>query len=461
MTNRQQHSIQKVILQLDIQGQQESVFPLQNELKALVVDQAEGEWNDLFDQVVSPAQTLRIPKLEIDLGKVSKRDFKKILLKKLETRIQQITAEAKIFKTTNNHFFSTEQSDSTGFNLINHSQKDSDLFLYFLEKGTFPWWARKVEWASWQKALIQQLSSVNTSFPLDKTRELLAQNQECCDRLYWQFSKAFLTKLLPILEETLSETAKKVLLTTYKKSKLTIETVNTQKRLEKFLSALRSKKTTLVVVENEISDLGQNNLTIPKVQQQFGSLGNSVIKPALVSENHTSPSVEDYYYIDNAGLVIILPFAAHIFEEMGYLKSDKQFKTSKKQIKAIHLLQYMAYGANDYQEHELLFNKLICGWELDQPIPKKSNITKKEKQQADDFLKEIIEQWGAMKNMSPAGLRSNFLARKGKLSFMNNHWLLQIESMAFDPFLLNKLPWTISIIKNKWMTKRIHVEWNN
>jgi hypothetical protein len=50
------------------------------------------------------------------------------------------------------------------------------------------------------------------------------------------------------------------------------------------------------------------------------------------------------------------------------------------------------------------------------------------------------------------------LQRAGKLSRVDDGWLLQIEQKGVD-VLLSYLPWGIGLIKLPWMTELLYVEW--
>ncbi|MEM7373506.1 MAG: contractile injection system tape measure protein [Bacteroidota bacterium] len=165
------------------------------------------------------------------------------------------------------------------------------------------------------------------------------------------------------------------------------------------------------------------------------------------------------YYLSNAGLALILNCVPLLWQELGYLGPDRLFVSPECQERAIHLLQFMGTGETAFSEHELVLNKLVCGFPIEDPIRRSVDLTVFETESAETFLQQLIDEWGALKQTSPNGLRHNFLIRNGKLSEKHNHWLLQVEKAGYDPFLLNRLPWTLSIVKCRWMPKRLQVEW--
>jgi hypothetical protein len=55
-----------------------------------------------------------------------------------------------------------------------------------------------------------------------------------------------------------------------------------------------------------------------------------------------------------------------------------------------------------------------------------------------------------LKDTSTEGLQHLFLQRRGKLQWVNNEWVLQVEQKPWD-VLLQHLPWKISPVKLPWL----------
>jgi hypothetical protein len=161
--------------------------------------------------------------------------------------------------------------------------------------------------------------------------------------------------------------------------------------------------------------------------------------------------------IYNAGLALIWPFVGTLFTKLGYIK-DKAFIDKSNQFRAVHLLQYIIDGGDTSPEFVLVFNKLICGIPLSDPLDMFVTLTKEEKHQGDQFLESIKVKWKEMKNTSLDTFRDSFLKRGGTLTFDGKNWKLQVESKPID-VLLRKLPWGISLIKFHWIDYIIFVEW--
>ncbi|MCG8700555.1 MAG: hypothetical protein MI922_21045, partial [Bacteroidales bacterium] len=182
--------------------------------------------------------------------------------------------------------------------------------------------------------------------------------------------------------------------------------------------------------------------------------GDSIKESYQVENNYDLNEL----YISNSGLVIIHPFLQSLFNEIGLL-SGKDFKNRDSQVRAVHLLQFIANSGDKSPENELVFNKLMCGMPLDMPIEKEIDLLDSEKEQAKIMLKSAIMHWKALKSTSIDGLRDGFFMRDGRLVKKPQGWFLTVEKKTID-ILMNTLPWTISVIKFPWRKDMIHVEWN-
>jgi hypothetical protein len=162
--------------------------------------------------------------------------------------------------------------------------------------------------------------------------------------------------------------------------------------------------------------------------------------------------------VKNAGVVLINPFLQPLFEEFGLL-SDKKFVDKSRQIKAIQLLHYLATYQLTFEEDEIAFYKILCGLNPDEPVFSSGKLTRKEKKACQELLRDVVSHWEALKNTSPEVLQEAFLQRNGRLSLENNHYRLTVDKNSID-VLLQRLPWSIGIIKLPWIDKLIAVNWD-
>lgn len=164
-------------------------------------------------------------------------------------------------------------------------------------------------------------------------------------------------------------------------------------------------------------------------------------------------------YIGNAGLVLLTPWFPQLFQ-LQKLTEGKTFVHKEAQIKAIFLLQALLYPAADkeYEEQELLLNKLFTAYPVGEPLPRSLDINKSERNLLDSLLQGVLKNWEATKNTSVESFIHTFLIHEGYLVEEDTRWLLTVPKKGVD-ILLTKLPWGFSIIKYPWMEKMIAVEW--
>ena len=161
-------------------------------------------------------------------------------------------------------------------------------------------------------------------------------------------------------------------------------------------------------------------------------------------------------YVKNAGIILFHPFLPSLFKNLGWVHENKYIHTIVR-MKALQLLGVLS--GNDYfTEHNLVLNKVLCGMDVNDPVPKEDLLNEHEKEEANKLLKSVLEHWKALKKTSLVGLIENFVRREGKLTDQYDHWSLQVERKVYD-ILLDKLPWGITVVKLPWMKKMIFVEW--
>lgn len=162
-------------------------------------------------------------------------------------------------------------------------------------------------------------------------------------------------------------------------------------------------------------------------------------------------------YISNAGLVLLWPFFNMLFERVGYLE-EKQFKNPEMAERAAHLLQFLVSGGAEFPEHLLLLNKLLCGIDPARPLARAVPLTPEERSTGEGLLGAALGRWESLKNTSIAGLRETFLQRPGKLVRGDERLTLTVETKTVD-ILLDRLPWSIALIKLPWMPLPLYVTW--
>ncbi len=161
--------------------------------------------------------------------------------------------------------------------------------------------------------------------------------------------------------------------------------------------------------------------------------------------------------VRNAGLVILNSYFTILFDRLGLL-NDKEFINEEGQLKAIHYLQYIVTGLTATEESLLVLNKILCGVDIESPIKESIEMTPKEKELIDGMIESSIAYWSSIGTTSVEGFRGNWLVREGVLKEEEDRWELTVEKRSYD-ILMQKSPFTFSIIKLPWMKKPLHVTW--
>ncbi|MGD2180621.1 contractile injection system tape measure protein [Lusitaniella coriacea] len=174
-------------------------------------------------------------------------------------------------------------------------------------------------------------------------------------------------------------------------------------------------------------------------------------------DSYISPKDTEDIYIQNSGLVLLWPFLNRFFETLGLVESS-QFIAPQTAYQSVLLLQYLADRSVDTLEHLLPLNKILCGIDLTESVEAHLDISEIDKDECNALLSATIQNWSALKNTSIGGFRQAFLQRSGILRSHHGDWLLQIEHQTHD-ILLDRLPWSIRVIKLPWMKRVLYTEW--
>jgi hypothetical protein len=177
----------------------------------------------------------------------------------------------------------------------------------------------------------------------------------------------------------------------------------------------------------------------------------------IVEFNHELPQHPDAYYLSHAGVILVWAYLNTLFRNLNYLEGNA-FTTKEAQVRAVHLVTFLATGKERCEEPDQLIAKLLCGFPLHEQVKKNLRLNKTEKDQAAVMLQNLIDNWTIVKNTSVEGLRSSFFARDGKLLRDENQWKMIVQQKSFD-MLLDHLPYPISIVKLPWMDAILRVDW--
>ena len=115
-------------------------------------------------------------------------------------------------------------------------------------------------------------------------------------------------------------------------------------------------------------------------------------------------------------------------------------------------MEYLATGNVHPAEHELVLNKILCGYPVAAPITNQLPLEASFQELCDGLLEAAIQHWKAIGKTSITTFRETFLIRTGNLARTEKHWQLQINTKAYD-VLLRQLPWGIATINLSWMER--------
>ncbi len=171
------------------------------------------------------------------------------------------------------------------------------------------------------------------------------------------------------------------------------------------------------------------------------------------------PTLQTEAFLDckNAGLVLLFPFLASFFKNIGLVK-EQEFINEKAKSLAVQTLFYLAKGKILGDEDEYFLPKIICGMAPNSFIKTRKTLPKLIKNEANDLLKSVIEHWSVLQNTSPDGLRASFLVRNGKLKMEPDQIIIKMEESGVD-ILLNKITWGFRNFRLPWMQVTIITEW--
>ena len=180
---------------------------------------------------------------------------------------------------------------------------------------------------------------------------------------------------------------------------------------------------------------------------------------SATQSDENSPQWESGLHINNAGAVLAGAFLPRLFSMLNLIQ-DGKFIHPGAADRAVHLVQFMVTGASSTPEYDLILNKILCGISTSIPVSAGIEITEQEQTLIEQMLTSMIQHWKVLGSTSISGLRETFFQRQGWLILEEDCWRLKVKEQTFD-LLLDRLPWSISLIKHGWMDKPLRVSWRN
>jgi hypothetical protein len=477
------HSIQKVFLEIDTHSilmansiKNNLAMFVQNE----IIPVLEKQFNTIENINNKIVQVEKIAiSINSDTGKTdiflsnteAKKDIKNQIEKEIQKRLNEIQ------KTTKK-----ESENESQIRTISPEHKDLKTLLYFIENGSMPWWVSTEDQMDFfEKINLENLKKDTFKIPFSK----LIQQKKVQKRIINQFSNqeiAFFSaalldseiqqkthsknKLIQFLNNKTHEfkTSFWQLLFDFSNEKKPIEIIHFyhQKQTE-FSSEKMSFElfiqnlTTFFPLYTSDSELKKMNDAYLDSEKAKSNVKREPTTENLKNEDRFQEEKDNSAscYVQNAGLIILHPFLKEMLKNCGLIGDNNTI--INKEL-AVHILHYAATKNENDFEHLLLFEKFLCGIEIEESIQREIKIEEKHKQQIEEMLLSVLEHWTALKSTSTDLLRSEFLQREGKLDWGELNPKLTIERKTQD-LLLEKIPWNINIVKIPWIEKLIYTQW--
>ena len=428
----------------------------------------------LFDSKASGHKVFQCGKLVIDVGELPLENWEILFVDHvIDELTKRISAAVPISLESSMHL----EDEGNVFQKMNEDENVSRSILYFLEHGSLPWFSFIKSREALQRWMMKLLETSQFS---DRLLKLIRINPNVVKRVIHQFDEQVLQAIVvrngigkdfilaiqdfwrPVFETIKYDESRQTRII----YKILLEFLQDLRPLTTLDGAsLISRKIFIGFSNDQRSEIGpllRNRVF--EFRDESISIGDVLVSEDGVEkersekkEKISTKSDVKYWYVTNAGLVILHPFLSGLFNNVGYTEKN-EWVNDKARYRGIALTQYLVTGEEEYPEFNIMLNKILTGYPLDESLPTKIFLSDFEKDEAIDLLKSVIHHWAALKNTSVDGLRSTFLMRDAKVSADENGWLLQVEQRTVD-ILMNKLPWGISIIKTPWMEKKVHVEW--
>ncbi|WP_316839298.1 contractile injection system tape measure protein [Pedobacter gandavensis] len=222
-----------------------------------------------------------------------------------------------------------------------------------------------------------------------------------------------------------------------------------------FLSGMNVQKTMMPpVLQLAFESLQAQDRSAAPADQSSGSKKTLPKVGPVIGKNDL---INEPIPVRNAGLVLLNSYISMLLTRLE-LVQDRSFCNTESQLAAVHYLQYVVTGQSNTEESFLPLNKLLCGVAISQPVPESIDISKAHQELIEGLIMAALSHWPSIGNSSVNGFRGNWLVRDGLLMEKEEHWELTVEKRAYD-LLIQKSPFSFSVIKYPWMDKPLHVIW--
>ena len=480
------HSIVRQVLEVEVTGTEAQAFALHSTLAALCKQTLLPVIEQAFERCGPKDRLIRIDRLELDLGSVA--------LERLEQELPALLQRS-LGTALDAHLAARpEPQDGTGSYTTTVAHGMDEALAYFLQWGTLPPALRLFQGCDFEATLraCQDAAGRGALPPLPATLHAALRSSAGIERLAGQFSVAFGRTVLARMGTTwVGALEAAVAQAPARPAGANAGAANEPGHLrpgepvpaavERLLlraalhcAARGGDSSAHVLIRDALALAGAssaaqaaladmlrpNRSTRAARSSPAGSLPAGDLKAAGLQSVQAAafhhPDREAGIFIENAGLVLLHPFLAPLFEMLAISCGERLLLPSR----ALAVLHFLASGQDSGPEYALALPKILCALPVTANVEAGIVTCAVEQAEACDMLEAVIAHWSKLQNTSPDGLRGAFLMRPGKLSQRNGEWVLQVEAHAAD-ILLSDLPWGVSAIRLPWMEHILWVEWNS
>ncbi|MDF2432441.1 MAG: hypothetical protein JWP44_2072, partial [Mucilaginibacter sp.] len=361
---------------------------------------------------VSENESIKIDKLELDLGSFSRHTFDTEFRKVLDIKLQQELAD-KLSKI------------APAKRQVSRQVSNTEILLYFLTNGTLPWFADETTIdidEICQDVFLNQANTFGSFFYSHRFKtniwkrvlwQLNDRSKELVIGLSADIQKAkevFINWVAKLSEKIPGLKSDELQMVFSKINDLLIENAsaiysgfNNDKVLAQIFKAhidailnkdrkLRAEANLEFI--NIVHTVPLNQETAIEVRQE----NKTYSVKEIFAEAETENAVEKYN-VKNAGVVLLAPFLRSFFKELNLLDGDG-WKNPESAHRAVHLLKFLSHGQTTMPEYSLVFEKILCSLPVDEPVPLHIVLEETEMEEGLSLLKAVITHWRALKNTS-------------------------------------------------------------
>ncbi len=482
MTDKKDHIVHK--LSLELHAPSDEYARSLPDASRRAVDGLTEQLDEKFGNTFFQIEKLSV---ELDLYGAEISDFEKQLKKALSKELNSIELLD----------FESGEQEKRQEAIVARSAEDHQkaLVMHFLRTGRLPWWGsstgidemehwlKKVSAAEWTETmrkehmpaiLFQRLAMQFPDMLVDSLLEKTASSPNSYSKIKMVLNELekFSQKILSGgIESTFIAILKGKILQALCSADVAIEKYLLKEALTDLMGKAARNREGLSVAELEESwkrwlqksNSRYTNFWLNKTEEVSADLSTlrksefqKYNKPAAKNEGSFGKD-QDEVAIHFAGLVLLHPFITNLFQNVGLLRKGG-FVDAAAQQRAVCLLYYLAAGEVEFFEPALSLPKFLCSWPANKPVNRFLSLSQFEKKECDTLLEQAISHWEVMKNTSVQTIRSEFISREGILRQETFGWSLYIERQTKD-ILLEKLPWSLSPVKFKWMEQMLTVQW--